>query len=49
MRTIANADHIVVLKDGVVAEDGSPDELIQKNGLFKHMSEQQMLSSNWKM
>lgn len=49
MRTIANADHIVVLKDGVVAEEGSPDELIQKNGLFKHMSEQQMLSSNWKM
>lgn len=49
MRTIAKADHIVVLKDGVVAEEGTPDELMQKNGLFSHMSEQQRLSSNWKM
>ena len=49
MRTITNADHIVVLKDGVVAEEGSPRELIQKNGLYRHMCEQQNLSSNWKM
>ncbi len=49
MRTIANADHIVVLKDGVVAEEGSPEELAQKNGLYRHMCEQQNLSSNWKM
>jgi len=49
MRTIANADHIVVLKDGVVAEEGSPEALIQKNGLYKRMSEQQRLSLNWKM
>ncbi len=49
MRTIANADHIVVLKDGVVAEDGSPSELMEKNGIYRHMSEQQKLSANWKM
>ena len=49
MRTIANADHIVVLKDGVVAEEGSPEELAQKNGLYRHMCERQNLSSNWKM
>ena len=49
MRTIANADHIVVLKDGVVAEEGSPEELSQKNGLYRHMCEQQSLSLNWKM
>jgi len=28
MRTVTNADKIVVLKDGVVAEQGTPNELI---------------------
>lgn len=41
MRTIAKANHIIVLKDGMVAEDGTPEELIQKNGIYKHMCEQQ--------
>ncbi len=49
MRTIANADHIVVLKDGIVAEEGSPDELYEKNGIYRHMAEQQIVSQNWKM
>ena len=47
--TIADADHVVVLKDGVTAEEGSPAELIRKNGIFKHMTEQQLISQNWKM
>ncbi len=37
MRTIANADRIVVLKDGVVAESGSPAELSAQNGVYAHM------------
>ncbi len=49
MRTVANADHIVVLKDGVVAEQGSPEELDAKDSIYKHMKEQQLISSNWKM
>ena len=49
MRTVANADHIVVLKDGVVAEEGSPDELDAKDSIYKHMKEQQLISANWKM
>jgi len=49
MRTVANADHIVVLKDGVVAEEGSPAELMNKNGIYRHMSEQQLVSQNWAM
>lgn len=49
MRTIANADKIVVLKDGVVAEQGSPNELMVKDGLYSHMTKQQMLSQKWKM
>ena len=34
MRTVAGANKIVVLEDGVVAEQGSPDELYQKNGIY---------------
>ena len=49
MRTVANADHIVVLKDGVVAEQGSPEELDAKDNIYKHMKEQQLISANWKM
>lgn len=49
MRTVASADKIVVLKDGVVAEQGSPRELIEREGIFKHMMELQTQSQNWKM
>lgn len=49
MRTIANADHIVVLKDGVTAEEGSPDELMNRDSLYKRMTEQQQVSMNWKI
>ncbi len=49
MRTIANADHIVVLKDGIVAEEGTPAQLYEKNGIYRRMAEQQIVSQNWKM
>lgn len=49
MRTIANADHIVVLKDGTVAEEGTPAQLYEKNGIYRRMAEQQIVSQNWKM
>lgn len=42
MRTVAGADKVVVLADGVVAEQGSPDELMEKGGIFRRMSELQM-------
>jgi ATP-binding cassette subfamily B protein IrtB len=41
MRTIANADKIVVLADGTVIETGRPEELRQKSGIFAHMVERQ--------
>lgn len=47
MRTIANADNIIVLDDGKIAEQGSPDELIACDGLFKRMVEFQKLSGEW--
>ena len=49
MRTIANADHIVVLKDGVVAEQGSPEYLNSFDSIYGGMTKQQMISLNWKM
>jgi len=49
MRTIANADHIVVLKDGVVAEQGNPEFLSQYDSIYKRMTKQQLVSQNWKM
>ena len=47
MRTVANADKIVVLKDGVVVEEGIPDELFQKQGIYHHMVETQMQAAGW--
>ena len=47
MRTVAGADKIVVLADGRVAEQGSPEELYQKNGIYTHMVKLQTESQNW--
>ena len=49
MRTIANADKIVVLDEGKIAEQGSPDELIANDGLFKKMVDLQNLSGEWQI
>ena len=49
MRTIANADKIIVLDDGRIAEEGSPEDLISQNGLFKRMVDLQNLSGEWKI
>lgn len=49
MRTVADADKIVVLKDGIVAEQGSPAELAKKNGIYQHMLETQLQAAGWKL
>lgn len=49
MRTVAGADHIVVLKDGHVAEQGAPQELMAESGLFRHMVELQNQSARWQL
>ncbi len=49
MRTIAKADHIVVLKDGTVAEQGSPEYLSGYDSIYKRMTAQQLTSQNWTM
>ena len=49
MRTVEAADKIVVLADGRVAEQGSPEELMAKRGLFRRMVELQRQSAGWKL
>lgn len=48
MRTVDGVDKIVVLKDGKVAEQGSPEELRKANGIYKHMADMQLSSDQWK-
>jgi len=49
MRTVAGADKIVVLSDGKVAETGTSDELMKKDGIFAHMSKLQTQGQNWNL
>lgn len=49
MRTIAKADNIVVLKDGVVAEQGSPEYLSGYDSIYSRMTKQQLISQKWTM
>ena len=47
MRTVAGADKIVVLSDGMVAEEGDPDTLLRQDGIYTRMVKLQTESQNW--
>lgn len=47
MRTDCKCRKIVVLKDGVVAEEGSPKELEAKKGIYSHMVTLQQKAADW--
>ncbi|MDO4291963.1 MAG: ABC transporter ATP-binding protein [Eubacteriales bacterium] len=49
MRTVAGADHIVVLDRGRVAEQGTPAELMRRNGLYRRMVDLQSQSAQWQL
>lgn len=46
LSTIQNADHIIVLEAGRVAEEGTHQELIKNDGLYRKLIEMQTFSSN---
>lgn len=48
MRTVDGVDKIIVLKDGTVAEQGTPKALKEQNGIYKHMVDMQLETENWK-
>jgi subfamily B ATP-binding cassette protein MsbA len=39
LSTIQHADEIVVIQDGTIAERGTHEELNQKNGIYKKLSD----------
>lgn len=47
MRTVAGADKIVVLSDGMVSEEGDPDTLLRQDGIYTRMVKLQTESQNW--
>ena len=47
MRTVAGADHIVVLENGRVAQQGSPTQLMAEGGLYRRMVRLQNQSHQW--
>ncbi len=49
MRTVAGADHIVVLENGHVVQQGTPEELMEQGGLYRRMVELQKEASDWKL
>lgn len=49
MRTVENADKIVVLEGGVVAQSGTHEELMKKNGLYARLVNLQTASAEWKL
>ncbi len=49
LRTITKADHIVVLENGNVVQQGAPEQLLEAGGVFKHMLDLQEISSNWSL
>ena len=49
MRTVAGADKIVVLKDGHVAECGTPSDLTASRGFYKKMQDLQQGALGWNL
>ena len=47
MRTVAGADKIVVLENGKTVQQGSPAELMEQDGLYRHMVRIQQESADW--
>ncbi len=47
MRTVADADKIVVLDKGSIVQQGPPVELLQQGGLYRHMVDVQNRASGW--
>lgn len=49
MRTVENADKIIVLSDGYVAGEGTPKSLFKKNGIYSNMVKLQTESMDWSL
>lgn len=49
LKTIKNADHIIVLNQGKIAEEGKHEDLMMKEGLYHRLWNLQNKSKEWKI
>lgn len=49
MRTIANASKLVVLEDGHIVEQGTPQQLLKQGSIYRRMVNLQNMSNEWKL
>ena len=49
LATVQNADQILVVEDGRIAEHGTHDELIRQNGLYKRFTAIRQQAEGWKL
>lgn len=49
LKTVAKADSIIVLEKGKVVEQGTHDELLSNQGLYKHLWSTQQNAQRWKL
>ena len=49
LQSIFNADQILVLKDGQIAEKGTHTELLAQKGIYEHLWKEQSSSGSWRI
>ena len=49
MRTVSGADKVVVLSDGIAAEQGAPEELMRSGKIYPRMVQLQIMSGRWEI
>ena len=49
LSTVQDADNIIVLSDGKIAEQGNHRDLLQKNGVYAAMWADYQRSAQWKV
>ena len=49
LSTVTNADRIYVMERGRIAEQGSHEDLLSQNGLYKRMYDEYTRSVEWKV
>ena len=49
LKTIKNADHIIVLDKGSIVEEGKHEELLKNEGLYQKLWNLQNKSKEWKI
>lgn len=49
LKTVRNADQIVVIDDGRIVQKGTHNELMQKEGIYRRFVDSRKLAVSWKI